>query len=413
MIKWNKKSKPETVLLKLEEIYDPLEGGARIYSQMGVYNDCCETLLFMIDSDYKNYHFIKLSFKNSISRYLKEVECKSERSKLFISILKDESNKINRANENYEFHSALSHPPYIFPSEVLIDDVIIKFNEGDYQKEVRSSIEKYQNSYNFWWESFEDDLNYESNYTAILSTCEAINISEAKYKFDRSIYILRAIYALFVNFSFEYFNTNEFTPINRLVRSKYCTLNGFLYFEPRSFIPSTFEMPEKIPVEEKFYDCLSKIEAKEAKYSKILKDSLVKFCRALDEFDSNICMVKIWSALEDLLSMENENNKEKMVNRFKSINGGDEHSFQTLEQIRLLRNKYVHECFLLENVRKKCFVLSQSYKKALFFHLDDRFSNFEECIGAMDLLSNLDDFESLKKTAGIVDSILDEKKFSE
>ena len=78
------------------------------------------------------------------------------------------------------------------------------------------------------------------------------------------------------------------------------------------------------------------------KYSNIIESALVRYVSAIDECDSDISIVKLWGALEQILA-HGESNCDKVPDRAAAVFHNDVSIKEWVFNIRDYRNKYIHE----------------------------------------------------------------------
>jgi len=134
---------------------------------------------------------------------------------------------------------------------------------------------------------------------------------------------------------------SDWTPINRVRTGSIHTLhkqNGALAVERYNYWyePNFVETSPLDALQYKFFPTntrwlLDRIH--ECKYSKQLKSAILRYVRALDERDSNVAVIKLWSALEALTS-PTQANYDQVVRRTAFIHHDHKILLQVLEQLR-------------------------------------------------------------------------------
>lgn len=135
-----------------------------------------------------------------------------------------------------------------------------------------------------------------------------------------------------------------------------------------------------------------------SKYSNKIKDALQIYVRALDEKDSNIAFIKLWSALEYLTSPGNANYK-LITRRCSFLYKEHEYHKQVLEHLRINRNQFVHDGESSTKSKKYCYQLQGYFKTLIDFHLawTGDLKNLDEANQFLDHQPNLKDLERDKK----------------
>lgn len=103
-------------------------------------------------------------------------------------------------------------------------------------------------------------------------------------------------------------------------------------------------------------------------YSECLISALIRFVRAFDERDANTAFLRLWGALEALIT-PGQADYGKMVQRCSFL--FREHDFyrQLLEHLRECRNANVHAGEESERARTHCFQLQFYFSNLIWFHL--------------------------------------------
>lgn len=212
----------------------------------------------------------------------------------------------------------------------------------------------------------------------------------------RVLDIQRAVWCLLGNSKMEVWGDN-WLPINRIRLGAVHTLhnvNGtnatdMFWYEPnfvtsRPFSPSDIDQFQKNS--QFFFSQLDK-----SSYSLIIKESLLRYVRALDEKDQNTALLKLWGALE-VLTVPNNGKCDLLVRRCSFLFKDREYHRQALEHLREYRNCSVHAGEQDERAKTNCFQLQYYYYRLVIFHLNnaEQFESLEEANSFLDLSNNKD-----------------------
>ena len=118
-----------------------------------------------------------------------------------------------------------------------------------------------------------------------------------------------------------------------------------------------------------------------------------KYARAFDEPDSNTAFVKLWSALESLVT-PGVADYDKMVKRCSFLYADGEYHKQVLEHLREYRNRSVHSGIEGEDARTNCFLLQEYFRTAIHFYLGN-YTYFSDLNNANEFLDLPSDQEIL------------------
>lgn len=209
---------------------------------------------------------------------------------------------------------------------------------------------------------------------------------------------------------------SDWTPINRVRTGSVHTLhkqNGALaverynyWYEPNFVETRPFDawQYKHFPKNTRFL--LEQVQ--ECGYSKQLKSAMLRYVRALDERDSNVAVIKLWSALEALTSPM-QANYDQVVRRIAFIHHDHKILLQVLEQLREIRNRNIHAGEELENARFACFFLANCFGALFEFHTGniDKFSTLDDANNFLDLPVSK---TALNKRKGLIEHALKYRK---
>ncbi|WP_423749349.1 hypothetical protein [Pseudomonas sp. VD9] len=189
----------------------------------------------------------------------------------------------------------------------------------------------------------------------------------------RSLDILRALMALFGNSGMELMGNNQ-APINKVRLGQTHTLHYFsgkpakspVWYEPYFEVGKVYSpsKPEIFGNNVKW--ALSKL--KECNYGRTIKDSLLRYVRALDEREHNSALIRLWGALECIAS-PSDSNKDGIPRRCAFLFEESEFHQQILEHLREHRNQSVHAGEESERAKTYCYQIQFYFRELILFHL--------------------------------------------
>lgn len=301
----------------------------------------------------------------------------------FLEKISIEAKKIHRKYENKILITSLSISKLSF-SEIQLFESNIKFYKRiPYKFNSREQILEKLNA---------DTIADQHYYKCIVSTLTDSNEIGIHL---RNLNILRALFSLYNNYSFQMLTALQKKPINRVCLGPFHTLHN-LKGEP---------LGTNVGYELKFIE-LEVIEIKQRKrliskiinqiekspYKEELKTSLELYVKALDDYDANISLVLLWNAL-DKLTNECPGNYDKIIDRAKIIFGNASHHPQVINTLKIVRNDYVHNMNHNKKARSYCYELQMYFKYIFFYHLSSlsHLNSMTEALAAIDYLGKLND----------------------
>ena len=137
---------------------------------------------------------------------------------------------------------------------------------------------------------------------------------------------------------------------------------------------------------------------RQSKYNKDIRNSLLRYVRALDEKDQNTAFLKLWGALETLAS-PNLANYEKLIKRCSFLFKDHEYHQQILEHLREYRNQSIHSGDQVDNAKTHCYQLQQYYYQLVWFHLRNAsfFRTLDETNEFLEFTVNIDSLKRSKR----------------
>lgn len=190
-----------------------------------------------------------------------------------------------------------------------------------------------------------------------------------------SVDLLRGLLALNANFAMEFsLGGDTFEPINVIRCGGVHTIHepsGRLAVDAIWFEPNFKEA--KIHVLKYPDDLFRLVRLKLKRISsspcqKSLITALVRYARALDEPDPSTAFIKLWSALESLMS-PGHGDYAKVVRRCAFLYTESFYHRQVLGHLREYRNATIHSGMDSEDARTNCFILQEYFRTAVNFYI--------------------------------------------
>lgn len=107
-------------------------------------------------------------------------------------------------------------------------------------------------------------------------------------------------------------------------------------------------------------------------YPEFMKQAFVRYTRSLDSSDHDSSFVKLWSLMEYLTVMRQDENYGEMINRVLFLHADEEYHRQVLEHLRARRNASVHRGESSSEMEAFVFQLKQYVERLMAFHLEIR-----------------------------------------
>lgn len=227
----------------------------------------------------------------------------------------------------------------------------------------------------------------------------------AAQKATASLDLLRGLIAMRVNFSMQWtFGASSNAPINKVRTGAAHTLhlpNGemaidALWYEPHFAPVSLFESKDAPALFRALrHDVMS---LKRCRFGHQVIASLVRYARAFDEPDPNVAFLKLWSALESLVT-PGVADYEALVRRCSFLFQTAEYHQQVLEHLRAYRNASVHAGVESDEARTNCYLLQQYFRAAVRFYVGNRrhFATLEAANHFLDLPAERSQLEARLK----------------
>ncbi|WP_278441055.1 hypothetical protein [Pseudomonas oryzihabitans] len=172
------------------------------------------------------------------------------------------------------------------------------------------------------------------------------------------------------------------------------------YVKTKAFATSDKNMEAAVEKFKYISGCLAK-----HKDGVLLRQSILRYVRALDNSDKNSTVLQLWTTLENLAG-RNDAGADGIVERCSFIMGDREYHRQALEHLRQYRNENMHAGVSLERPDWHCLQLQRYFRYLIYFYLSDM-ENFPQIDDANRFLDLSDKKEKLLKEIDIRNKALD------
>lgn len=241
-------------------------------------------------------------------------------------------------------------------------------------------------------------------YQRVVASVVAKSASAAFTAASRAVDLYRSLWCFFSNTQMELLG-QSWIPINLVRLGPAHTVHrqdgrGAMeefWFEPHHVLANPYRPNNAVDVEAAVRKALKRI--KQGNYAEDLLESLLMYVRALDEWNQNTALMRLWTALERLCS-PGIAVYDDVIRRCAFLWDDVEFATQTLEHLREVRNASVHRGRDSKDSKTYCFQLQQQYRALIRFHIgrSRRFRSLQE---ANDFLDQPPAVEDLKRRADI------------
>lgn len=217
--------------------------------------------------------------------------------------------------------------------------------------------------------------NTPTTYCRAVVRIKAKSPSAAFHKAMRAFDLLRALWCLMGNSRMQLtFGTPSLKPINVIRLGSRHTLHyadgaaahDGIWFEP-DFVEAPIYRFKNPPIVMKNVRWALQQIARSTYGDRIIA-SLLRFVRALDDSDSNTAFVRLWTALEGLVT-PGQADYDKLVQRCSFLFKEGAYHGQVLEHLREYRNSSLHAGEESESARTHCFQLQMYFVNLVWFHV--------------------------------------------
>lgn len=383
-IKWKKRFKPEVVLEKIDETRTITADGRVSFGGMSLQTHL-PVLMSMLEFPSAAANLNKTSM---IWTGLAQVKGRIDASSFINSMNCVLRNKLSTKNGSYVLSSSLSLGSAALPGSIKVQGATITFDPSGLPRRYNEAREI----------ALRDKLPIPCTPSAYVPVRVRVidnsPHSAAQHAIDR-LDLLRGLLALHVNPTMQ-INLIGLTvdPIN-LIRcggthaihdTRGDLASKAVWFEP-NFRPAkiyTVKHPAQVFANVRLY--IKRIAS--APYGKQLSGAIVRAARALDEPDTNSAFLRLWSALESLITPGHAN-YDQFVRRCAFLFQESDYHLQILEHLREYRNISVHSGVEGDS-RINCFLLQTYFREAVRFLISYalEFKSFMDAHEFLDLPSN-------------------------
>lgn len=381
--KKNKNLDPNIILSEIERIKQITSDGRIQYV-----GDTYHESIIVIQNMIKFKKDLDISYKDRIiSAAIRNIAIREplEKEKVINEI--NELIKSELTSKEYIYHILTSislTKPFPFKN-IRIDDCSIRIFDREYPKKYTGRNELIQ-KYN------KDHSKVQNGYAKVIISVKAKSVNGAMTKAISALDFHRSILCIFSNFGWEFIGDN-WSPINRIRLGSFHTIHKndgkiidtTLWYEPhytRAILNPNLYSPELKVV------CKSTMSKLETSYYKdSIKESLLRFVRALDERDQNVAIIRLWGALETLAAPGGAH-YDLVVKRCAFLcHSNYSYHKQILEHLREYRNTNVHAADGNDHAKKICYQLQFYFRKLVFFHIENSglFKSLDEANSFLDL----------------------------
>jgi hypothetical protein len=231
-------------------------------------------------------------------------------------------------------------------------------------------------------------------YTSVVITVKSKTPKGAMFKGLRALNVFRALLCFDAN-NVQFIFGDNCWPINKVRLGRYQTVHkssgeivrSVLFHEKRfkleSSLPYFDESKSKV-INNNIEHHLSSIS--DCKYSSLIGSALERCADALDEYDCDVAVVKLWGALESLVAY-GDSNCERVPARVAAVFGNDVFIKEWLYHIKDYRNRYVHEGECDQRSVHLAYKLGAVFKWVFIFFLRLKRDDVRGVLGLLDLSS--------------------------
>ncbi|RZT91075.1 hypothetical protein EV681_4598 [Advenella incenata] len=397
-ISWKQRSKnlkPQVILDKINESRLVKPDGTISYKGFGL-SECLPALYSMLDFPPTEKD---IDSSDLVWTALAQVKSQSLTKEEFLYAINNELNKrLARPEQEYLLLTAISLYVQGLPKKINLLGTEIRFYSYNYPYRFRRPRQAFLDNQIITLPFTADQ------YSKVIIKTKARSASGAVEKSLRALDLQRAIWCLMANPVMTLFESNDqYSPINTIRLGSSHTLHSDIgrvesqniWYDPNYQIVKVygFKKPDQVVKNSRYY--LRQIAVADSRYATVIRDALVRYVRAFDERDPNTAFLRLWSALEALLS-PNFAEQMKLVQRCSALFKEREYYTQLLEHLREYRNTNVHAGEQSERAKTHC------YQLQFFFHvlIDFLIRNAKEFRTLDEALAFLDyptDIELLKR----------------
>lgn len=394
-VQWKKKKylKPDVVLKKIDSIKTVSDG--KISYSGFEYHDAMATLQSMVKFPASTSGLNKESIVSKAVSNIAKVYDLNEQ-KVIDEINNVVKNELSRREYKYHVLTTISLKPPYPAKNIKIETCRIRIFENSYPKKYSGREELIRGN-----RVVTDGTP--SGYAKVIVSLKAKSERDAATRALRVLDIQRAIWSLFGNSSMEIVG-QEWEPINKIrlggahsIHKENGNLATELFWYEPNFVKARPFASQKIDIYKRNSKWVME-QLNKSPYQKLLKESLLRYVRALDERDQNVALIRLWGALESLTA-PSEANYDMVTRRCSFLFAERDYHKQVLEHLREYRNSNIHAGDQSERAKSNCFQLQFYYYHLLLFHVrnSEKFKSLDEANNFLDLPTEKTALENRKR----------------
>jgi hypothetical protein len=390
-IEWkkSKKFKPDIILKKIGSVATVSSDGKVSFSGFE-FHEAIAVLRTMIQfPEELPWVGREIILPKAISEALKKGEL--DKKSVLEELNAQFKNQLAQKAQKYYLLTSISISPPLLGRTVNIGSCNIKLFESNYPRKFHGRNELISDL-----QSRDFAKGVEANprgYSRVVVSIKAKSADSAANECLKALDTLRAVWCLMFNSSMEFVG-DEWSPINKIRLGGVHTIHhedGALatdtfWFEPNFVYSSPHQVSlSSIDKSRKYFRQFWRL-IEESKYSNALRKSLIRYVRSLDERDQNSALIKLWGAMEELLSPFDAN-YDLVTRRCSFLFQDRDYHHQSLEHLREYRNSSIHVGEQGERTKTLCFQLQFYFYRVIGFHLSNTkcFDSLEQANEFLDL----------------------------
>tara|TARA_B100000749_G_scaffold116958_1_gene89639 strand:+ start:1329 stop:2594 length:1266 start_codon:yes stop_codon:yes gene_type:complete len=387
-VEWKKGAKPELVLARLAEVTSVSDGGA-IRVENGEHFGLMPILHNMLV--YKRDYSFSTKVMFRMEAFSICANAGSLNKDDFIGELRKQVAAYDAADmQDFRLTSSLSISHGLLPARIKLPSSTVYCYSGPLPKKysTRAANEKH------WRFNFPNESPLPSQYTRVVVMVKAKNVSDAFHKAMHDLNFLRGLLGLRYNpeQSFSY-GGRAYRPLNKvMLGGMHCihfadgALSGVnsYWYEPHFSAIQPAGAPgnaakEKASLAKYLRFRFKYISRYPAGDQARIVSCIARYALALDEFDYNATLHKLWSAMESLLIGVGQKS-DVMIKRCSYVFDDPEYYFQVLTYLKDYRNAHIHDGVGDEEAERHCYSLQECYRGmiAFYFGMSDFFTSVQE-----------------------------------
>lgn len=381
-IKWkrDKRFRPDVVMQRIASIRTVTADGRASFSGIGL-EECLPALHSMLDFPAAAKEFDQSTLVwRGIASVSGELTCDS----FLYAVNTQLSKELSTPEEVYQVLTSASIDRSCLPTSVTMEGCRISFLASDYPTRFKSRSLAIGAQH-------VPVADSGSRYCRIIVTTAAKSPNGAVTLALRAIDLQRAMWCLMCNPTMEWIG-HSWMPINVVRLGAIHTIHkrdGSLatqtvWFEPSHIETSPYKFDQPAAARRKVAWMLTRLA--KSPIREVLADALLRYVRAFDETNQNTAFLRLWGAVEGLVSPGHAD-YDKFVRRCAFLFKDGAYHLQLLEHLREYRNRSVHAGDESDKAKTHCFQLQIYFSALIRFHIGraTEFRTLEEANAFLDL----------------------------